>query len=456
MAKKERLKLGEETGKEVGLTYKWVPGSSFPSLKTWEKENSEAVKIKVEKSLFADDTTLVGNKGEIDQGVEKTKEVMGWFEERNNDDKEERLDFGEEESKKIRMLGCWMGYKEDVDERLKRASKAWWKTRNRLKGAKFSKRLQARVVEACVESALLFDCHTRTWQVGELNRLQRFVDKAYRFVWSRKNKPPLIQMREEGKNMVDVRKELGIDSIRWKVEKRCLERIGHVMRMEDSRMCKAVVLGWMEELEKWDRGPGRTRKTVTYWRKLIREAGFDASEIGSLTADRKVWRMKCKERMDHLRDFEQSKGKKWVGAEVERNGIRVDIGIYDCSVCGKVCKSKAGLTIHKKRMHMESVLKKKFPCEKCGQEFKQEANVKNHKKRCTGQIGKVKCRKCGKEYSRSYLRKHERRCGVEPVEEEVAHVARVYKGLRGPCHLCGLVMAKTTIARHKREACTGR
>ena len=311
VAELERRSLAAETGKMVGIDFKWVPGSNFPSLKTWEKGNSEAVVRNVEKALFADDTTVVGNKDEIDQGVAKTKEVMGWFEERNNDGKEESLDFGEEESGKIRMLGCWMGWKQDVDERLKRAGKAWWKTRNRLKGAKFSKKLQARVIEACVESALLFDCQTRTWQVGEIKRLQRFVDKGYRYVWSRKNKPPLVQMKEEGKNMADVRAELGVRSIRWKVEKRCLERIGHVFRMDDSRMTKAVVLGWMDELEKWGKNAGKARKTVTYWRKLVREAGWDPSQIGEMTADRNRWRMKVKERMLHLKEYELSQGHMW-------------------------------------------------------------------------------------------------------------------------------------------------
>ena len=37
----------------------------------------------------------------------------------------------------------------------------------------------------------------------ELDRLQRFMDRIYRYVWSKKTKPPLIQMQEEGKNMSD-------------------------------------------------------------------------------------------------------------------------------------------------------------------------------------------------------------------------------------------------------------
>ena len=100
-----------------------------------------------------------------------------------------------------------------------------------------SKKMQARVVEVCVE---------------------------YRYVWSKKTKPPLMQMQEEGKNMYDVRKDLGVLTVRGKVEKRVLERIGHVMRMGDERLMKQCVLGWMWELEGHEKPQGRRRKTVLY------------------------------------------------------------------------------------------------------------------------------------------------------------------------------------------------
>ena len=131
------------------------------------------------------------------------------------------------------MLGTWLGWKEDVDNRLARAGKAWFRLRSRLIGSKMLKKMQAKLVEACVETSLLFDCQIRVWYVKELNRMQRFMDRIYRYVWSRKMKPPLIQMQEEAKNMFDVRKELGVSTVRWKVEKKVLERIGHVMRMGD-------------------------------------------------------------------------------------------------------------------------------------------------------------------------------------------------------------------------------
>ena len=40
---------------------------------------------------------------------------MERFEEKNNEDNEEVKDFGDESSHKIRMLGCYMGWKEDVN-----------------------------------------------------------------------------------------------------------------------------------------------------------------------------------------------------------------------------------------------------------------------------------------------------------------------------------------------------
>ena len=227
---------------------KWVPGSSFPATKTWEKKCSEAVAVVIEKSLFADDTTAVGEKQELSVGVEVTKGVMNRFEERNND-KEEAVDFRLDDSGGVRMLGTWLGWKEDVDNRLARAGKAWFRLRSKIVGSKMSKKMQARVVSACVESALLFDCQVRVWYVSELNRMQRFMDTIFRYVWSRKTEPPLIQMQEEHKSMFDVRRELGVASVRWKVEKRILERIGHVMRMDDSQMTKQ----WMEKLEKIDK-----------------------------------------------------------------------------------------------------------------------------------------------------------------------------------------------------------
>ena len=84
VAKKKRQEKAAEDGRQAGIVMKWVPGSAFPAVSTWEKKCSEAVAVTVEKSLFADNTTAVGEKTELEVGIEVTKRIMKQFEERNN------------------------------------------------------------------------------------------------------------------------------------------------------------------------------------------------------------------------------------------------------------------------------------------------------------------------------------------------------------------------------------
>ena len=135
----------------MGVEWRWIPESSFAGTGKWERNGSEAKEIRFCELLFADDTTIVGMKEEMD-GVNAIKEVMGKFEDRSNDQKEECLDFCMEESESIRVLGSWVGMKEDVNMRLRRARGLWAKVKEQLKNIKLSKRWQARIVHACVGS----------------------------------------------------------------------------------------------------------------------------------------------------------------------------------------------------------------------------------------------------------------------------------------------------------------
>ena len=458
VAADNRKRKAEEAGLEVGIAYKWVPGSLIPSDKIWEKPNSEAKRIRIDKELFADDTSVIGCRKEMEIGLPAIKEVMGWYEERNNDDKEEEVLFGTEEGGKIRMLGTWLGPDNDIKQRKKRAGAAWFKVKGQLRGSKLSKKAQAQITQACVESTMLFDCHVRTWQLRDIKKLQSCVDRMYRYIWSRKNKPPLIQMQEEGVNMQDVRSELGVKSIRLKVEKRCLERLGHLMRMEDDRIVKSVTLGWMEQLEDLPKVPGKKRKTVLFYKKLVKEAGWDYTKISTLT-ERKTWKRLVKARMKHLDKWEKQLGNKNQEERIERNITRTEDEslICDFEGCGKVCLSKAGLAVHAKRLHYISSQKVTFTCDKCNQVFQQEANLWNHKKSCDGIVpdrdNQRKCNYCDKYISKANLARHKRTCrereGQETQQEQ--RQARVYVAKNGPCNRCGRILSLTNMARHQKK-----
>mgnify|MGYP006897387433 CR=1 FL=1 len=75
-----------------------------------------------------------------------------------------------------------MGEKADIRNRkhivgmLRKRLKSW------LKESKMSKRWQARIMEACVESSLMYDCQEK-WQKREIKRLQSWMDRCNIYFW---------------------------------------------------------------------------------------------------------------------------------------------------------------------------------------------------------------------------------------------------------------------------------
>ena len=446
-----REKIASENNTESGISIKWVRGNNFPSESLWEKMNSEAERRKINLALFADDTSGVGKKGELRKGMEAIKNVMYQYEEANNEDKEEIVMFGCTEGENIRILGSYLGNKEDTKQRIKRGGTTWAKLKNRMKKSKMSKKIQARVIEACVESTMLFDCHVRTWRKGEIKKLQSFADKCYRHIWAKKNMAPLREMQAKHVNMQDIRTELGIKSLDSKIEKRVLERIGHIMRMDDDRLVKATTLGWIEELENIDKVPGKKNKTVTYWRNKIRNAGLDPTKIGDLTKDRKEWKTTVKSRIEHILAYDESKGNKYEGEPRTRNIKRTKReDDLICRQCNKACKSKGGLTNHIRLMH-EREGKKVFKCEKCEEVFPRDANLRNHRQACSGittSEGTSRICGCGSSISKSNWARHKKRCAQNEIENQEEATTRKYKPGWKNCENCGKPISKTNMSRH--------
>ena len=67
----------ENEGGEVRVEWKWVPGSAFAGAESWERGCTEAKSVRVTSALFADDTTIVCKKGELQEGVREVKRVIG-------------------------------------------------------------------------------------------------------------------------------------------------------------------------------------------------------------------------------------------------------------------------------------------------------------------------------------------------------------------------------------------
>ena len=68
---------------------------------------------------------------------------------------------------------------------------------------------------------------------------------------------------------------------------------------------------------------------------------------------------------------------------MERNEKVVDEELV-CNVCGRECKPKAGLVIHRRRMHELSGKRKEFKCEECEEIFKQDPESQEGVWKCAG------------------------------------------------------------------------
>ena len=159
---------------------------------------------------------------------------------------------------------------------------------------------------------------------------------------------PLIEMQDRHINMDDVRTRLGVKSIRCRIEKRVLERIGHVLGKGNDRITKAVVLGWWEKLEGREKKVRKKRKTVLYWKRLLREAGIEWTDIERIVGDRDGYRELVRKRVGHIEKWDRQKGHQHVRREGDESigrSVSRDLDLV-CrwEVCGKVCLSKGGLT----------------------------------------------------------------------------------------------------------------
>ena len=87
--------------------------------------------------------------------------------------------------------------------------------------------------------------------------------------------------------------------------------------MGNDRITKAVVLGWWEELEGREKKVEKKRKTVLYWKRLLRDAAIDWTDIERIVGDRDGYRELVRERVGHIEKWDRQKGHEYVWGEGE-------------------------------------------------------------------------------------------------------------------------------------------
>ena len=115
-------------------------------------------------------------------------------------------------------------------------------------------------------------------------------------------------------------------------------------------------------------------------------------------------RKKVAERMEHLDRWERQKGHgfRWEQGEerLVRDEERGEVELRcKCEGCGNVCRKKAGLVMHEKRMHRVNEERGRLKCERCGSGFDAEGQ---RVRECGG---------CKRWICRANYARHVRMCG---------------------------------------------
>ena len=199
---------------KVGVGMSWLAPRECITTRmnrTGNEEQRERNSYTVTKALFADDTTIYGERAEMKEGKKIFKRCLKNFEEQCHEGKEEHLALGISEGGEFLILGTGIGRKQDAQKRKKRGRYVLMTIKKRLKNTKLTEKTQATVVQLVMESIMLLHCETSAWQKKEVRELQRVVDQEYRYICMDKRGGPALQQTEEKRmNMWGVRRDLGV------------------------------------------------------------------------------------------------------------------------------------------------------------------------------------------------------------------------------------------------------
>ena len=197
------------------------------------------------------------------------------------------------------------------------------------------------VYNAMVLSSLLYGSETWTLYHHQTRMLESFHMRCLRRIlgvtW--KNRIPNTEILQKTAS-VSINNILNRSHLRW---------LGHVIRMNDSRLPKQLLYG---ELSTGTRSVGRPIKRYKdATQQVLRACSINSKDLETTAADRKVWRSTCAK---GLKSHEASR-LKWLHDRRMRRKEKTNHppsqkSQHVCLDCGRVCSSPIGLFSHR-RVH---------------------------------------------------------------------------------------------------------
>ena len=224
---------------------------------------------------------------------------------------------------------------DEINYRICQATGAYGRLVNRVfKNHNLKLETKIAVYHAVVISALLYGSETWTLYRSQIRSLERFhmssLRKILGITWKDKV-PHTVVLDRTG--CVSLESMLNRNLLRW---------LGHVVRMDDSRLPKQLLYGELTEGRRTTGGQLKRYKDKA--KRTLKACHMEPKLLETQAADRQEWRALSKA---GLALFDEDRIK-WLNERRERRHrvVQPTGPDFPCPECGRLCQSRIGLSSH--------------------------------------------------------------------------------------------------------------
>ena len=244
--------------------------------------------------------------------------------------------------KKFCYLGSVMSYNcsldDEITQRISKASAAFGRLTDRLwKNHDIKLSTKISVYRAAVLTSLLYGCETWTPYRKHVNQLECFHMRCLRFICN-------IRWQDHVPN-TKVLEMCGITSVQSLLLKSQLRWAGHVVRMDDSRIPKALLYSQLKEgRRRMGRPCLRYKDTL---KSNLKSCGLNLSTWEIDANNRSLWRSQCHEVVKQFEEKRIAIAKQKRAARKNQSSVTKTLSFY-CDICNREFLSRSGLSAHQR------------------------------------------------------------------------------------------------------------
>lgn len=231
----------------------------------------------------------------------------------------------------------------DIDNRLSKANSAFGRLRKRVwdnHSLRLTTKIQ--VYRAAVLSTLLYGSESWVLYRKQLRLLECFHQRCLRSILN-------IRWQDHTTNM-EVLERAQLPSMEATMLVRQLRWTGHVSRMEENRLPKAVLYSELRQGKRDRSGPRKRFKDQLKYQLTM--AGLESKTWESTAADKNAWRSAVNKAAVKLsntkRTAEMHKRARRKGDASIQTATTATGQEYKCTSCQKICRSRIGLFSHQR------------------------------------------------------------------------------------------------------------